>query len=76
MFMKTWTNTPTKNQVLLNCSLMTFLFLRFLIMTDFLTSDRFSNRQYLIFGMLMAAGFAISITTVILYRANTVGKLS
>lgn len=76
MFMKTWTNTPTKNQVLLTCSLMTFLFLRLLTMTDFLTSDRFSNRQYLIFGMLMAAGFAISITHFILYRANMVGKLS
>jgi|LakMenEpi03Aug12_release.lakeMendotaPanAssembly.Ray.scaffolds.fasta_scaffold3144375_1 hypothetical protein len=72
--MKTWTIIPTKNQAILICSLMTFLFLRLLVITDFLTSDKFSNRQYLIYGVLMATGFAISIASIVIYRAKTIDK--
>ncbi len=74
MFMKTWTIAPTKNQVILICSLMTFLFLRLLVISDFLTSDRFSNRQYLIFGILMMTGLAISVVSIVIYRAKGIDK--
>ncbi|MBN8652273.1 MAG: hypothetical protein J0L67_12635 [Cytophagales bacterium] len=71
--MKTFLITPTKSQLLI-CSLTVFLFLRLLSTTEFLTSEKYSNRQYSIFGILTLAAFAISITAVMLYRAKKSGE--
>lgn len=72
--MNTWIKTPTKNQVIIICSLTGFLFLRLLVNSDFLTSDRYTNKQYLIFGLLTIAGFAISMTSILLYRIKSIHK--
>lgn len=68
--MKPWIITPTKNQVLLICAVTVFLFFRLLVTTDFLIDEKFSNRQYLIFGAIMLLGFVISAIAIILYRAK------
>ena len=72
--MKTWLSAPTKKQVIIICSLTAFLFLRLLVTSDFLTNEKFSNRQYLIFGILMALAFALSATAILLYRAKKTEK--
>jgi hypothetical protein len=74
--MKTWISAPIKNQVILICSITTYLFLRLLVATDFLTNEKFSNSQYLIFGILITLGFAISSVAFILYRTNKTAKAS
>jgi uncharacterized membrane protein len=72
--MKQMIGTPTKRQVIVNCSITIFLFLLTLTKTNFLTDDEFSNRQYLIFGALTFAGLVISITSFMLYRAGKTGR--
>lgn len=74
--MQTWVSAPTKNQVIIICSITTYLFLRLLVATDFLTNEKFSNRQYLIFGIIMTLGFAISSVAFIRYRTNKTDKAS
>jgi hypothetical protein len=72
--MKTWLSAPTKKQVIIICSITAFLFLRLLVTSDFLTNEKFSNRQYLIFGILMALGSALSSAAVLLYQVQKTGK--
>ena len=72
--MKTWINTPTKMQVILICSITAFLFLRLSVTTDFFTNEKFSNRQYLIFGIIMSFGFVLSTTAIILYQEKKSDK--
>jgi cytochrome bd-type quinol oxidase subunit 1 len=71
--MKTWLS-ETKKQVILICSITAFLFLRVLVTSDFLSNDKFSNRQYLIFGILIAFGSALSAAAILLYRAKKINK--
>jgi cytochrome bd-type quinol oxidase subunit 1 len=72
--MKTWLSAPTKKQVIIICSITAFLFLRVLVTSDFLTNEKFSNRQYLIFGILMALGSALSAAAILLYHAKQTSK--
>lgn len=72
--MKTWLSAPTKKQVIIICSITAFLFLRLLVTSEFLSSNKFSNRQYLIFGILMAFGFVLSTAAILLYRAKKTEK--
>lgn len=74
LIMKTWINTPTKKQVILICSITAFLFLRLSLTTDFFTTEKFSNRQYLIFGIIMSFGFVLSTTAIILYQEKKSDK--
>lgn len=62
--------TPTKRQMIVICATTLLLILIALIKTNFITDDGISNRQYLIFGALTFAGLAISITSIVLYRAG------
>lgn len=68
--MKNLIGTPTKNQTILTCAVTAFLFLRILVTSDFFTSDTYSNRQYLIFGIIILCCTAISAVSVVLYRAG------
>jgi hypothetical protein len=72
--MKTLLSAPTKKQVIFICSITAFLFLRLLVTSDFLTNDKFSNRQYLIFGILMALAFALSAAAILLYHTKQTSK--
>ena len=71
--MKTLLSTPSKSQVILICSVTVFFFIRFMVTTDFLTSEAYSNRQYSIFGMLTLAALALSFTAIVLYRTRKSG---
>jgi cytochrome bd-type quinol oxidase subunit 1 len=72
--MKTLLSAPTKKQVIIICSITAFLFLRLLVTSDFLTNEKFSNRQYLIFGILMALGSALSAAAILLYHTKQTSK--
>lgn len=67
--MKTWI-IPTKKQVRFICGLTVFLLLRLVSTTDFLSSEKFSNRQYLIFGVLTALAVFVSTIAVALYKTR------
>ena len=61
---------PTKKQVIFNWWFFIFFFILTLTRTNFLISESFSNRQYLIFGVLTACHFAIVTTSIIHYLVN------
>lgn len=66
---------PTKKQVLFVCGITVFLFLRIMSTTDLLSSEKYSNRQYLIFGVLMALAFLTSIVAIVLYKTRRVNNV-
>lgn len=71
--MKTWTITPTKNQVIWILLITMYCFLRMLVSTDFLSKD-LSNRQYLIYGILTVLGFGNAFAAILLYLNKSFHK--
>lgn len=71
--MKKWI-IPTKKQVILICGITVFLLLRLISTTDFLSSEEFSNRQYLIFGVITALAVFVSATAIAFYRTRRADK--
>ncbi len=67
--MKTWI-TPTKKQVILISGITVLLLLQLMSTTDFLSSEEFSNRQYLIFGVITALAVFVSATAIALCRTR------
>jgi uncharacterized membrane protein len=42
--------------------------------TDFLSSEKFSNRQYLIFGVITALAVIVSVAAIALYSTRRADK--
>lgn len=64
--MNTWI-TPTKKQIIQICGITVFLLLRLMSTTDFLSSEEFSNRQYLTFGVITELVVIVSVAAIALY---------